>query len=263
MSSGLARVRARYEATPRKTDDELLDRIARGDRGCLGDLLSGLGALTLIVTMALGAMGLIAWSWAYVGVGLWVGGFFLGTLSQARSGRLRKAALESGPLVIASVLRCDEWLRRPGKRAGRAVVLFTTDPARRFDREWLDKVAKHVERRLSEPSGGNERVPLRALLGDPETFGVHLVPSDLLPEDESGSSIDVYLASAMIHPERLEGAYLGAEEDAEADRAGLSIDAPTRPPAVVLFVDPSRGFVEQVPRLERAGEPEREPDDDG
>jgi hypothetical protein len=242
VSQALARARDRFELTPRKLDDEALDRIARGDRGCLGDVLSGVGAVVLVTTMILGAMDIIAWSWAYVGVALWVGGFVLGTYSQARSGKQRKAALESSPLVLATVLRDEAWLRRPGKQPGRAVVLFSTTPERRFDREWLEAAAAKLERQLGEPNDDPARVPLRALLADHLSFGCHRVPDDLRVDDA-----ELWLASVIVHPERLEAGYLGGEDDREAAEQGLEIDGPTRPPALALFVDPAHGFIEQVP----------------
>lgn len=244
MSLALARARERFEATPRKLDDEALDRIARGDRGCLGDVISGVGALLLVTTMILGAIDVIAFSWAYVGVALWVGGFAFGTYSQARSGRDRRAALEAGPLVLATVLRDEPWLRRPGKQAGRAVVLFSTSATRRFDREWLEASAAKLERLLNEPSADPTRVPLRALLADRDSFGCHAVPPELLGDQHDH---ELWLASVIVHPERLAAGYLGGEEDSEAAEQGAEIDAPTRPPALALFVDPVRGFVEQVP----------------
>lgn len=244
MSQLLARARARYEATPRSLDNDELTRIARGDRGCLGDVLSGVGAVTLVAAMILSALELIAFSWAYLGVAIWVGGFAWGTISQSRSGQQRRLALESGPLVLASVLRADEWLRRPGKRVGRAVVLLSTDPERRFDRDWLEAIAEQLEQRLDGAAGTAEWVPLRALLADRDSFGVQRVPPGVLDRDDVEQ---LYLASLLVHPERLEHRYLGGEEDREAGELGLELDAETRPPTVLVIVDPERGFIEQVP----------------
>lgn len=245
MSSALARARDRFEATPRSLDDDDLTRIARGDRGCLGDVLSGLGAVALVTTVILGAMGTISFSWTYLAVGVWIGGFVWGTVAQARSGKLRKAALETGPLTLAVVVRDEPWLRRPGKRAGRVVVLFSTDDAHRFDRDWLERVAKHLQAELDGNAGAADWIPLRALLADPDSFGLHRAPSELLaPEDRDSP---VYLASMVVHPERFDGGYLGAEDDREAGELDLDIDAPTRAPTVAVIVDPQNAFIEQVP----------------
>jgi hypothetical protein len=244
VSQILARARHRFEATPRSLDDDELVRISRGDRGCLGDALSGLGAVSMVGAMILSALDLIAFEWAYLGVAIWIGGFAWGTVLQSRSGRQRKQALESGPLVLAVVLRAEEWLRRPGKRVGRAVALFCTDPDRRFDRPWLEQIAKQLERRLDGAAGSPEWVPLRALLADRDSFGVHPIPAGLLESDEGAQ---LYLASVIIHPERLEGGYLGAEDDREAGDLDIELDAPSRASTVIAIVDPERGFIEQVP----------------
>jgi hypothetical protein len=246
VSQILARARVRFEATPRSLDDDELTRIARGDRGCLGDVLSGFGAVTLVAAMILSALDKIAFAWAYLGLAIWIGGFAWGTISQSRSGTRRKGALESGPLVLAVVMRAEEYLRRPGKLVGRAVVLFSTDPQRRFDREWLESAAKQLERRLDAAAGTPEWVPLRALLADRDSFGVHRVPDGLLERTDVDP---LYLASMIVHPERLEGGYLGFEDDCTAGELELELDAPTRPPTVVAIVEPERGFIEQVPHV--------------
>lgn len=249
MSSALARARARFEATPRSLDDDELTRIARGDRGCSSDLLSFLGAAALVASVILGAMGTISFAWTYVAMGLWIGGFAWGTVAQARSGKSRKLALESGPLVLAVVLRDEPWLRRPGKRAGRAVVVFTTDLERRFDRDWLERVGKHIEAQLDGSAGTPEWVPLRALLVDRDAFATCRVPPDLLePEDRERP---VWLSTVAVHPERLVGSYLGAEDDREAGELDLELDAPSRPPTLIAIVDPEHHFIEQVPQAVR------------
>jgi hypothetical protein len=245
VSHALARARDRFEATPRSLDDDELTRIARGDRGCLSDMLSFLGAAALVTAVILGAMGTISFAWTYVAMALWIGGFAWGTVAQARSGKSRKLALESGPLVLAVAVRGEPWLRRPGKRAGRAVVVFTTDDERRFDRDWLERVGKRIEVQLEAGAGTAEWVPLRALLVDRDSFGVHRVPPELLEPDDHDRQ--VWLASVVVYPERLEGGYLGAEDDREAGELDLELDAPTRPPTLIAIVHPEHRFVEQVP----------------
>jgi hypothetical protein len=248
VSRSLARVRDRYEATPRSLNDEQLTRIARGDRGCLGDLLSGFGAVSLVVAVILGAMGTISFTWTYVGAAVWIAGFVWGTVTQSRSGARRKQALESGPLTMAVVLRSEEYLRRPGKRVGRAVVVFTTTESRRFDRDWIERVALALDAILDAKAGGAESVPLRALLVDDDSFGMHQVPAQLLPESEGAP---VYLATMHVDPERLDSGYLGGDDDHEAGEQDVEFDAAKRAPHVVVIVDPEREFVEQVPQPPR------------
>lgn len=258
MSAALDHLRARFEPTPRELQEDELVRIARGDRGCLGDLVSGVGAAALVTSAILGAMGKISFNWTYGAAALWIGGFVWGTISQTRSGKLRRAALEEGPLVQAVVLRSEAWLRRPGKRVGRAVVVFSTAPSRRFDRDWLDTVAAAVE------SSAKTRAWAQ-LLTDPDAFGV----VGLEPKDEAFAGLEdaegleqTYVAAMHVHPERLEGNYLGYAEDQDAAEAGLDLDAPTRAPTVVAIVDPERAFIEQVPQV--AGVlPEADDDADG
>lgn len=245
MSRDLARARARFEATPRTLEDDELVRMSRGDRGCLGDMLSGLGAVMLVAAVILGAMEKIAFTWTYVGVAIWVGGFVWGTIAQSRSGTRRKQALEAGPLAMAVVLRSEDWLRRPGKRVGRAVVLLSTDDARRFDRDWLERAAAHVDEQLDARAGGPDWVPLRSLLVDRDAFGLHRVPAELLEGLGPG---EVWLASVLVHPERLEGDYLGGDDDREAGELDVDLDAPKRPPTMLVIVEPASAFIEQVPR---------------
>ncbi|KIG14571.1 hypothetical protein DB30_06626 [Enhygromyxa salina] len=247
MSSSLARVRDRFEATPRSLDDEQLTRIARGDRGCLGDVLSGLGALSLVTAVILGAMETISYSWTYVGAGLWIAGFVWGTVSQSRSGARRKQALESGPLVVAVVVRSEAWLRRPGKRVGRAVVVFTTADEHRFDRDWIERAAQSIEASLEAKAGAASWVPLRALLVDQDAFGLHRVPAELLPEPAANADAPVYLATMHVDPERLEHGYLGGDDDHEAGELDVDLDAPRRAPHVVAIVDPEHEFIEHAP----------------
>lgn len=257
MSTALDHTRARFETTPRALEDDELVRIARGDRGCLGDLVSGLGAVLLISAAILGAMGRISFTWTYVAAAVWIGGFVWGTVAQTRSGKLRKAALEQGPLVMAVVLRSEDCLQRPGKRVGRAVVAFTTADGRRFDREGLDALAAALEAgKDSDAARASEWV---ALLDDPDAFGVFAVePAVLGPglagrdDSEAGAedcwAEDCWVAAMHVHPERLDGDYLGYLEDCEAAERELELDAPTRAPTVLAIVDPERGFIEQVPR---------------
>jgi hypothetical protein len=123
-------------------------------------------------------------------------------------------------------------------------VLFTTDSERRFDRDWLERLAERLETKLAG-SQAPGLIPLRALLADSEAFGVHAVPSELVASE--GGEGPVYLASMIVHPEWLEGGYLGAEDDREAGELDRDLDTPNRPPTLAVIVDPEHGFIEQVP----------------
>lgn len=242
MSQALDTIRDRFESTPRELEADELVRLARGDRGCLGDLVSGLGAIMLVGGAILGAMEIVSFNVAYVGCAIWIGGFVWGTYSQTVSGRARKAALTAGPLVMGVVLRKADWLGRPGKRVGRAVVLFSTDPTRRFDRDWLDAAAVAVE----QAHEGGKGAAWAELLRDEEAFGVHALGE--LEFDEAGSAQGLWLGAMIVHPERLEGGYLGYVEDQEAGERDADLDAQLRAPTVLAIVDPDTQFIEQVPR---------------
>lgn len=242
MSQALDTIRDRFESTPRELDADELVRLARGDRGCLGDLVSGLGAIMLVGGAILGAMELVSFDLAYAGCAIWIGGFVWGTYSQTVSGRARKAALTAGPLVMAVVLRKAAWLGRPGKRVGRALVLFSTDPRRRFDRDWLDAAAAALERAHARGQAG----AWAELLRDEEAFGMHAL--DELELDEPARARSLWLAAMIVHPERLEGGYLGYAEDQDAGERDAELDAELRAPTVLAIVEPETKFIEQVPR---------------
>ncbi|GEM_PF-1908425 len=251
MSTALRRTRDHLEATPRSLDNEQMTRLVRGDRGCLGDSLSAFGVVVLVGTLILSGMGMLGFSWVYVGVALFVGGFVVGSVAQGRSGKVRQAALESGSLVLGVVARSAAWLRRPGKRVGRVVMLFTVDPERRFDRGWLEGALAHLETEKTHLSAALQR-----LLDDSDAFECVAVPPEYLP---AGAPQRVYLGALIVHPERLEGRYLGGDDDREAHDDGDDddLDGPERAPTVLAIVGPSTGFVEHMPILEFRPEEDR------
>ena len=100
MTDSLATIRSRYEATPRTLDTDL-QRMARGDRGCLGDGLAGLGGVAMVVFGVLASFGLVGWGFMSAGALLLVTGFLMSAAATARSGPLRRKALTDGPLVLA------------------------------------------------------------------------------------------------------------------------------------------------------------------
>ena len=67
MSTALQRAEERYAATPRKLDP-MLERKARGDRGCLFDIGSGIGILSSLACLIASQAGLIAFGWTYAGI---------------------------------------------------------------------------------------------------------------------------------------------------------------------------------------------------
>lgn len=171
----VAAIRQRYEATPRALDEELT-RISRGDRGCVGDLIAGVGALGVLVFGVIASMGAGGWGYMAVSAALLVGGFVASTIHQGRSGAARRRALAEGPLVLAKVLRSEKPLEGAGEVFVLSTVVFTTAPERRFDAAALDQLAARLRApgepalvQAIAPSPGVRAVP-EALVGVPGVF---------------------------------------------------------------------------------------------
>lgn len=211
---------ARYGAAPRELDDELI-RMSRGSRGCLGDALSASGAVLTFVIGIMAVVGIAPASVAIVGLGVMISGLFIGGRAQNQNGKLRKAALEGGPVVWGHLLDVEAHIRKPGRRVARGVVLFSVNPELKHEAARLDEIARRITgegRDATRP----DMAPVRHLINDPTGTGVFAVPDDIGP--------DLHVADIIVYPERLPGGrWTGAQ------------------PAFALIVDVSRSFVEQVP----------------
>ena len=215
----LEKAREAHEATPRTIEGDLV-RKARGDRGCLGDGIAGGGALFTVVTGLIASFGGLPIGIAFVGVGALVVGFVISAVGQSRSGKGRQLALEQGPLVGCHVLRHEDTLAESGRRAGRAIVLFTTDAEARFDAKYLRKTARRLEHALDREPG---RHPCEALVKGKEEFGYHHLAEGLT------DGRDAYVADVVVYPDLLEDGRIGSEQ-----------------PAFAAIVDPEQAFVEHV-----------------
>jgi hypothetical protein len=227
VSEALEKVRSKYEAAPRKLD-ATLDRLARGDRGCLPDIVSGVGVLTLLTFLILSGLQLVGFRWVYLGAAMWIGGFFWGSYMQAQSGVRRKKALERGPLVEARTLWRESHLGRKGRQVGAAVVLFRVDEEGRFDLDGLEALAERLAPAEGEPADcvselvhrePTSEITLKSEDADP----LVRVPEAFEPVGES------WLARVVVYPDRLEARKL------------------ERGDPLLLIVDPGLGFVEHIP----------------
>lgn len=221
---------AKYGETPRKLDDAL-ERKARGDRGCLFDLLSLFGILTLFTCLVTSQLGLIAFSWTYLGAAIWVGGYFLGLGAQNRSGRERRIALEGGSLVHARVIRCTPHLREGGnKRAGRAVLVYSLEPDTRHDAGALRELAEALAElpgpsKTQDPHSDDQRLA-RVLHDD---FCFETVQLDAVKlRGQDARPRPAYVSRVGVNPSELD--------------APLSGDGSV----LALIVDPPRNFAEMV-----------------
>lgn len=214
-------IRARYEATPRRIDDDL-EPLARGDRGCLGDLMAGLGALGTAVFGIIAATGAGGWGFMAISAAVFVLGFLLSTIHQLRSARVRRLALERGPLVLARVVRVEPRLREAGAGVGLARVVFSLAPDRRFDADALAAIGGRVRALEAgeETDAGAEAA--RAALARRSIAGVQPLAEALVACPE------VHVAEVILDKERRGGQAL-----AEGD-------------LVALLVEPASGVVEHV-----------------
>jgi hypothetical protein len=218
--------KVRYGATPRTFDAELT-RLSRGDRGCATDLVAGVGALTTVVLVVLAYIDLIPDRSIWFGAAIWVGGFAAGSLAQVKSGGLRKLALREGPLVYAKIVDADAYLRNEssGRQSGRAVVVFSDNPEKAFDRDALDRVATQL-------AAARDRAKTSNTLLDPELekiFSDPFSPSFVELRSEWCGVAGYWCARAVIYPERL-------------DQRPLAIGT-----YVALIVAPTQRFVEHAP----------------
>lgn len=217
--SDVTALRRRYEATPRTIDDDL-HGLARGDRGCLGDGLAGVGALMTAIFGIIASMGAGGWGYMAIGAILFIAGFGLSAVHQSRSGVMRRRALEEGTLCVGRVLRADPALREPGIGCAPALVVLSTDPARRFDHGHLAAVGERLA--ALQPGEAGAAGELAALLAAPHIAGVPAVDPAIAGAD------GVRVAEVIVDKERLQG---GAIREGEE---------------LVLIVDPRVGFVEQI-----------------
>lgn len=195
-SFALAETRRRYEATPRTLDDDL-QRMARGDRGCLGDAISGAGALGILVTAVLSYMGLIGFGFTAVFVGMLIAGFVLSAAAQTRSGPLRHKALTEGPLTLGRVLRADPALFEPGDVPHPALVVFAVDEPHRFDTKYLHGVATALLALRSGAAAPPDQAEVAAMLRDPNLVTPLRLPTSLAGEGEA------WLGVVSVDPRRL------------------------------------------------------------
>ncbi len=220
MTDALATIRSRYEATPRTPDADLL-RMARGDRGCLGDAIAGLGALSILASGVLGALGMIGWGWIVVGSLMLLAGFVLSSLAQLRSAPQRRLALTEGPLVLARIVRADAQLYEPSDVVLPARVVYAPAPERRFDGEFLRGLGHALQALDRAETTPPALAAVAAVLRQANRTETVRLPPELAGDDE------VYLAVVAVDARRLPARRI---EDGE----------------ITLIVDPRSGFAEHV-----------------
>jgi hypothetical protein len=220
MTDALAPIRSRYEATPRVLDADL-QRMARGDRGCLGDALAGFGSLSIIVFGVLASFEVLGWGFMMAGTAFLLLGFVLSAVAQVKSGPLRRKALTEGPLVLARVVAGDPVLYEPSDAVLPARVVFAADPARRFDADLLRTLATRLQALQRAEVTPADQAQVAAVLRDANRVETVRLPSSLAGDDEA------YLAVVAVDARRLPGRRIDSGE-------------------LTLIVDPRSGFAEHV-----------------
>lgn len=220
MTDALAPIRSRYEATPRVLDADL-QRMARGDRGCLGDALAGFGSLSIIVFGVLASFEVLGWGFMMAGTAFLLLGFVLSAVAQVKSGPLRRKALTEGPLVLARVVAGDPVLYEPSDAVLPARVVFAADPARRFDADLLRTLATRLQALQRSEVTPADQAQVAAVLRDANRVETVRLPSSLAGDDEA------YLAVVAVDARRLPGRRIDSGE-------------------LTLIVDPRSGFAEHV-----------------
>lgn len=220
MTDALAPIRSRYEATPRVLDADL-QRMARGDRGCLGDALAGFGSLSIIVFGVLASFEVLGWGFMMAGTAFLLLGFVLSAVAQVKSGPLRRKALTEGPLVLARVVAGDPILYEPSDAVLPARVVFAADPARRFDADLLRTLATRLQALQRAEVTPADQAQVAAVLRDANRVETVRLPSSLAGDDEA------YLAVVAVDARRLPGRRIDSGE-------------------LTLIVDPRSGFAEHV-----------------
>lgn len=220
MSDQVTAIRQRYEATPRELDDDLM-RMARGDRGCQGDAIAGGSGLLMAISGVLATFGLVGWGFVIAGAMGMIVGFMLSAAAQAKSAPIRRKALTQGPLVLGRVVHADPALYEPGDAVMPARVVYTPDPARRFDARLLHGLGQKLQALRAADATPPDQVLTAAVLRDANRVETVRLPSSLAGE------VEAYLSVVTVDPRRLPGRRIDGGE-------------------VTLIVDPSSGFAEHV-----------------
>ncbi len=213
-------LRRRYEALPRQLDDRLWTRLREGDAS---------------TPRPLSRPAMPGWALIFVGFGGPLAGllfFFLLRVNErsywllgAAGGLLLVAGLigfitlrsapaqpvppdgakteeqlilEQGPLVMAHLVRADERLWQPGAPPGRALLLFSLDPSRRFDRTYLDRLVGEIQVLRGGTMPDLALVDVWRLVNSEKANGSVLVPTPMSGNDQT------FLAAITLIPKWLE-----------------------------------------------------------
>ena len=106
--------------------------------------------------------------------------------------------LEQGPLVLAHLVRADERLWQPGAPPGRALLLFSLEPNRRFDRTYLDRLVGEIQVLRGGTMPDMSLMELWQLVNSDSSNGSVVIPAPL------AGNPNTFLAALMVMPKWLE-----------------------------------------------------------
>ena len=109
-------------------------------------------------------------------------------------------SLRESPLVVAHVLRANTDLFEPGNERRRASVVFSLDPARRFDAAYLAAIATALSANAKAHPRDAALSAVREPFVDDNWQGCAPIPPSL-----RGAGTDAFVADACIEPRFLPG----------------------------------------------------------
>ena len=213
-------LRRRYETAPRELDERLRARLRdqagatlRAHRAPVTPAWTwvaiGIGAplAGLLFYLLLRVDGSTAWLLGTCGALLLLAGFVGLMLMRGRTETVQPEApgkteeqliLEQGPLVLAHLVRADERLWQPGAPPGRALLLFSLEKDRRFDRTYLDRLVGEIQVLRGGTMPDMSLMDVWRIVNSDSADGSVLVPTPL------AGNPTTFLATITVMPKWLE-----------------------------------------------------------
>ncbi len=213
-------LRRRYETAPRELDERLRTRLRDQAGATLRPHKAPVTPAWTWVAIGTGAplAGLLfylllrvdtstTWLLGTAGALLLLGGFVGLMLLRGRTETVEPESpakteeqliLEQGPLVLAHLVRADERLWQPGAPPGRALLLFSLEKDRRFDRTYLDRLVGDIQVLRGGTMPDMSMMDLWHIVNSDTSDGSVLVPAQLAGNPAT------FLATLTVMPKWLE-----------------------------------------------------------